>query len=76
MRLLELIFYLLRSNSKVTIKELADVFNVSTKTIRRDLDKLSVLGMPIIIYRGANGGVEIDRNYIISKHILKYSDYE
>ena len=69
-------FYLLRSNSKVTFKELTDVFNVSTKTIRRDLDKLSVLGMPIIIYRGANGGVEIDRNYIISKHILKYSDYE
>lgn len=74
MRLLDLIFYLLRCNSKVTIKELANIYNVSTKTIQRDLDKLSVLGVPIMIYRGVNGGVEIDKNYIISKHLLRYSD--
>lgn len=76
MRLLDILFYLLRCNSKVTIKDLSEIFNVSTKTIRRDLDKLSILGIPIIIYRGVNGGVEIDKNYIISKYILKYSDYE
>lgn len=76
MRLLDILFYLLRSNSKVTVKNLAELFNVSTKTIQRDLDKLSVLGIPIIIYRGANGGVEIDKNYIIAKHVLKYSDYD
>src|SRR5574344_2173890 len=33
MRLLDLIFYLLKCSSKVTIKELAKTFNVSTKTI-------------------------------------------
>ena len=76
MRLLDILFYLLRCNSKVTIKKLSEIFNVSTKTIRRDLDKLSILGIPIIIYRGVDGGVEIDKNYIISKYILKYSDYE
>ncbi|WP_243113304.1 helix-turn-helix transcriptional regulator [Romboutsia sp. Marseille-P6047] len=76
MRLLDIVFYLLRSSSKVTIKELSKVFNVSTKTIRRDLDKLSIIGIPIITYRGVNGGVEIDKNYIIAKHVLKYSDYE
>lgn len=75
MRLLDLIFYLLKCSSKVTIKELAKTFNVSTKTIQRDLDKLSVLGIPIIIYRGKDGGVEIDKNYIIAKQILKQSDY-
>ena len=37
MRLLELIFYLLRVNKKVTVKELAEMFNVSTKTIQRDI---------------------------------------
>ena len=57
MRLLDLIFYLLKCSSKVTIKELAKTFNVSTKTIQRDLDKLSILGIPIIIYRGKDGGV-------------------
>ena len=55
MRLLDILFYLLRINSKVTVKELAEIFNVSTKTIRRDLDKLSILGIPIIFYRGVNG---------------------
>ena len=76
MRLLDILFYLLRNNSKVTIKSLADIFKVSTKTIRRDLDKLSILGIPIIIHRGPSGGVEIDKNYTISKHLLRYSDYE
>ena len=76
MRLLDLVFYLLKSNSKVTVKELAERFNVSTKTIRRDLDKLSVLGIPVLIYRGPSGGVEIDKNYIIAKHILRRSDYD
>lgn len=76
MRLLEIVFYLLRSNGKVTIKELASVYNVSTRTIQRDLDKLSVLGIPIIIHRGKNGGIEIDTNYVIRRQILRYNDYE
>jgi len=76
MRLLDILFYLLRSNSKVTVRQLSEEFNVSTKTIRRDLDKLSILGIPIIFYRGVNGGVEIDQNYAIVKHLLKYSDYQ
>lgn len=76
MRLLDIVFYLLRSNSKVTVKELAEIFKVSTKTIQRDLDKLSVLGIPIIIHRGVNGGVEVDKNYVIAKHVLRYGDYD
>ena len=76
MRLLDILFYLLRSSSKVTIRQLSEIFNVSTKTIQRDLDKLSILGIPIIVYRGVNGGVELDKNYIIAKHMLRYSDYE
>ena len=61
MRLLEILFYLLKSNSKTTTKQLADIFNVSQKTIQRDLDKLSILGIPIISYRGVNGGIELDK---------------
>lgn len=51
-------------------------FNVSIKTIQRDLDKLSVVGIPLIIHRGKNGGVEIDRSYNISRLMLRYEDYE
>lgn len=76
MRLLEILFYLLRSSSKVTSTELARVYNVSTRTIQRDLDKLSVVGIPIIIYMGKNGGVEIDRNYVINRQVIRNTDYE
>lgn len=76
MRLLEIIFYLLKTRRRVTIKELAEKFNVSTKTIQRDLDKLSVEGIPIVIYRGKNGGVEVDTHYFLSRYMLKYNDYE
>ena len=76
MRLLDIVFYLLRSSCKVTISELARIYDVSTRTIKRDLDKLSVLGIPIIIHRGKNGGVEIDENYVIRRQMLRYSDYE
>lgn len=76
MRLLEILFYLLKTNSRTTIKKLAEMFDVSDKTIQRDLDKLSLLGIPIISYRGANGGIELDRNYIIAKYILTESDYK
>ncbi|MDB8791766.1 HTH domain-containing protein, partial [Romboutsia sp. 1001216sp1] len=76
MRLLEILFYLLKINSKTTIKNLAEMFNVCEKTIQRDLDKLSLLGIPIISYRGVNGGVEIDKNYIIAKYILTDNDYK
>ena len=76
MRLLDLIFYLLKCNSRVKLNKLADVFGVSIKTIQRDIDKLSVLGIPVIVHRGKNGGVEIDKNYIITRQVLKYSDYE
>ena len=76
MRLLDIIFYILRSSSKITIKELAREYNVSTRTIKRDLDKLSILGIPIIIHRGKNGGVEVDNGYVIRRQMLKYNDYE
>ncbi|MBM6837311.1 HTH domain-containing protein, partial [Clostridium saudiense] len=76
MRLLEILFYLLKSNSKTTTKQLADIFNVSQKTIQRDLDKLSILGIPIISYRGVNGGIELDKNYIIAKYVLTERDYK
>ncbi|MDZ4992310.1 HTH domain-containing protein [Clostridium perfringens] len=76
MRILEILFFLLKSNCKVTIKELATMFGVSAKTIQRDLDKLSILGIPIITYRGVNGGIKLDNNYIIAKYILTKSDYK
>ncbi|WLF68881.1 helix-turn-helix transcriptional regulator [Clostridium septicum] len=75
MRLLEILIILLKHN-KITTKELSEHFNVSIKTIQRDLDKLSVLGIPITTKRGAEGGVILDGKYKLSRGVLTYEDYD
>ena len=75
MRLLEILFYLLKNN-KSTTKELSKHFNVSMKTIQRDIDKLTILGIPIVTYRGGNGGIELDRNYTVYKGFMTIDDYK
>lgn len=75
MRLLEILFYLLKNN-KSTTKELSKHFNVSMKTIQRDIDKLTILGIPIVTYRGGNGGIELDKDYTIHKGFMTIDDYK
>ena len=45
-RLFEMVYILLRKKT-VTAKELAEHFEVSTRTIYRDLDTLTSAGIPI-----------------------------
>ena len=50
------IVYILLDKEKVTAKELADHFEVSTRTIYRDVADLSAGGIPIYMSKGKNGG--------------------
>lgn len=59
------IIYALKENNKLTAKEMADMFEVSERTIYRDIDVLSQLKVPVISYEGFNGGYEIDDKYFI-----------
>lgn len=59
-RLLELIMYI-NQQRKFTVKELANEFDVSTRTIFRDLQDLSDLGVPLYAESGPNGGYQILR---------------
>lgn len=68
-RLLELLYYLLEVK-ETTAKELSQYFEVSLRTIYRDLDRLIVAGIPIQTRQGKNGGVSIDSHYILDKYIL------
>ncbi|CEN90219.1 helix-turn-helix transcriptional regulator [Paraclostridium sordellii] len=74
MRLIELFFLLLKSD-RLSTREIAQHFNVSVKTIQRDLDKLTVLGIPVIIHRGINGGVEIEKTYSLKKGVLNNNEF-
>ncbi|ADO77508.1 helix-turn-helix transcriptional regulator [Halanaerobium praevalens] len=68
-RLLAIVMYLM-NRKKVTAKELADYFEVSVRTIYRDLEAINQAGVPIISYQGSNGGYSIIDNYKIDKQIL------
>ncbi len=64
------IVYLLLEKPQMTAKELADLFEVSQRTIYRDIDKLTLAGIPIYTNQGKNGGVSILPDYVLNKAFL------
>lgn len=65
-RMFSILIYLLQKQ-KVSAEELANTFEVSTRTIYRDMDALSAMGIPIISYLGKNGGFTLIDNYQLDK---------
>jgi predicted DNA-binding transcriptional regulator YafY len=57
-RLLDMLLVLQR-RGRVTAPELAATFEVSERTVRRDVEALSEAGVPIYTARGAGGGIEL-----------------
>ena len=55
---------------KVTAKELANRFEVSTRTIYRDIETLSRANIPIYATKGKEGGIEILDEYVLNKMLL------
>lgn len=68
-RLFEII-YILLDKDKVKAKELAEHFEVSTRTIYRDIEVLSSRGIPVYMSKGKNGGISLLQNYILDKTLL------
>lgn len=64
------ILTLLLKNEKTTAPELAKHFEVSTRTILRDIDTLNMAGIPIVTARGGNGGISIMDGYKINHSVL------
>ena len=61
-RQLELILYL-NQKKKTMLSELSNRFEVSKRTIMRDLDAISAFGVPVYTQQGYGGGVYLDENY-------------
>lgn len=70
------ILYLLLDRKKMTAQELADHFEVSVRTIYRDLDALSQAGIPIYADRGRGGGISLWDTFILNKTILSKPERE
>lgn len=64
------IVYLLLDRKWVTAKYLADKFQVSTRTIYRDVDVLTLAGIPIYTNKGTGGGIGLLENFTMSKAYL------
>ena len=73
-RLMGITMYLLNRNV-VTAKELAGRFEVSTRTIVRDIESLSMAGIPISSTTGTAGGYEILDTFKLNKQITTMDDY-
>lgn len=74
-RLLGILTILLRKE-KATFSELADRFEVSRRTISRDVDDLCRAGIPLVTMQGYGGGVSIAEGYQIDRALLKKEELE
>ena len=68
-RLIGIITVLLRNN-KVTAPYLAEKFEVSRRTISRDIEDICKAGIPVVTEQGYNGGIYIAEGYKIDKTLL------
>ncbi len=64
------ILTVLLQNEKTTAPELARRFEVSRRTILRDIDLLCLAGIPIVTKQGSDGGISIMEGYKINKSVL------
>lgn len=74
-RLIEITTILLNKKT-VTASDLAARFNVSTRTIYRDIDVLSSAGVPVYSTQGINGGISIMDDYTLNRSAISKSESE
>ena len=68
-RLFEMVYILLHKKH-VTASEMAKHFEVSSRTIYRDVELLSAAGIPIYMTKGKGGGISLLPDFILNKTIL------
>ena len=74
-RLLEIVTILLNRQS-VTARELALRFEVSTRTVYRDIEALSSAGVPVYTNKGNGGGIFLLEDYTLNKALLSENERE
>lgn len=74
-RLLSII-YILMNKGTVTAAELADRFEVSTRTIYRDIDALSLAGIPVYTTKGRNGGISLTEQFVLDKMLVSKKEQQ
>ncbi len=57
------ILLILQNRGRQTSQQLADELECAPRTILRDVDAMSEAGLPIIVFQGQGGGIELGFNY-------------
>lgn len=72
-RLMSIVLILL-DKERISAQELADRFEVSLRTIYRDIDAIDLAGVPIRSTPGVGGGFEIMPNYKMDSKVFSTAD--
>lgn len=72
-RLLSIIIYLL-NRDLVSARELADKFEVSVRTIQRDMEAIELAGIPIMTIQGPSGGYAIMDSFKLDRQLVSADD--
>lgn len=73
-RLMSIVVYLL-NHGRTSAQKLAQKFEVSPRTIMRDLDSLDQAGIPIQSFCGADGGYQILDSFVLEKQAATTREY-
>ena len=74
-RLISIVMILLE-RKKISATKLAEMFEVTPRTIYRDIETINLAGIPIVTYPGVNGGIGIMEQYKIEKKLFTLSDIQ
>lgn len=74
-RLMGIVVYLL-NNGRTSAQKLAEEFEVSARTIMRDLDSLDQAGIPIQSFYGVDGGYQIMEDFVLDKQVTTSHEYD
>ena len=69
------LLYLL-NHEKTSAQTLAEKFEISTRTVYRYLDFLSLWGIPIITLCGRNGGIYVDQTFSLKNVFFTKNELE
>lgn len=74
-RLFEIV-YILLDKKRVTSRELAERFEVSSRTIYRDIETLSAAGIPVYMSKGKGGGISLLPDFVLNKAVITDEEKE
>ena len=68
------IFLFISQRKKTTARDIADMFEISTRTVYRYIDCLCMANVPIVCERGKNGGISLANNFSLESLVLSKNE--